>query len=54
MTLKKGQTVVRVLDNFSEKYGDAKGYRKLKLPSSGTLLAENDIKAQQLKIDQDN
>ena len=54
MTLKKGQTVVRALDNFSEKYGDAKGYRKLKLPSSGTLLAENDIKAQQLKIDQDN
>ena len=54
MTLKKGQTVVRVLDNFSEKYGDAKGYRKLKLPSSGTLLNENDIKAQQLKIDQDN
>ena len=54
MTLKKGQTVVRVLDNFSEKYGDAKGYRKIKLPSSGTLLTENDIKAQQLKIDQDN
>lgn len=54
MTLKKGQTVVRVLDNFSEKYGDAKGYRKLKLPSSGMLLTENDIKAQQLKIDQDN
>lgn len=54
MTLKKGQTVVRALDNFSEKYGDAKGYRKLKLPSSGTLLTENDIKAQQLKIDQDN
>lgn len=51
-SLKKGQTVVSASADFAEKYGDIKGYRKLKLPSAGTLLAEKDITVQQLKIDE--
>ena len=52
LSLKKGQKVVEAITNFTEKYGDTKGYRKVKLPSTGTLLAEKDINAQQLKIDE--
>ena len=44
MTLKKGSKVTAVLSDFSEKAEDAKGYRKYKLPATGTLLAEKDIK----------
>lgn len=51
LSLKKGQKVVSAIKDFADKYGDAKGYRKIKLPSSGTLLAEKDIHAQQLKIE---
>ncbi len=54
MTLKKGQTVTRAITDFEEKFGDTKGYRKLKLPSSGTLLPGTDIASTQLKIDTDN
>jgi DNA gyrase subunit A len=50
MTLKKGSTVTSVLSDFSEKAEDTKGYRKYKLPATGTLLAEKDIKKQQLKF----
>ena len=52
LSLKKGQKVVEAITDFAEKYGDTKGYRKVKLPSSGTLLAEKDIHAQQLKIEE--
>ncbi len=54
MTLKKGQTVTRAITDFEEKFDDTKGYRKLKLPSSGTLLPGTDIASTQLKIDTDN
>lgn len=52
ITLKKGQRVVAALRDFAEKYGDAKGYRKYKLPATGVLLADKDINAQQIKLDE--
>lgn len=51
MTMKKGQKLVRCLKDFEETYENAKGYRKLKIPASGQLLAEKDLRVQQLKID---
>ena len=51
MTLKKGQTVVDCTDRFEDKYADTKGYRKLKIPATGTILNEKDIRVQQLRID---
>lgn len=51
MTLKKGQILTEVLQDFDQKYDTSKGYRKLKIPALGQLLAEEDLKAQQLKID---
>ena len=52
LSLKKGQKVVSAITNFEEKYSDTKGYRKIKFPSPGTLLAEKDINVQQLKIEE--
>ena len=49
MTLKKGQTLVECSDKIDESY--AKGYRKLKIPASGQLIADKDITKQQLSID---
>ena len=51
MTLKKGQHIVDCCRNFEEKYQNSKGYKKLKIPASGTLLSEKDINVQQLKIE---
>ena len=51
MTLKKGQRIVDCLKDFETKYENTKGYRKLKIPATGQLLSEKDIKIQQLKID---
>ena len=51
MTLKNGQKLVDCRKDFESIYEDTKGYRKLKIPASGQLLNEKDIKAQQLRID---
>ncbi len=51
MTLKKGQKLTRALSNFESIYENTKGYRKLKIPASGQLLAEKDIRKQQITID---
>ena len=51
INLKSGQKVAVATADFAEKYGDGKGYRKLKLPATGVLLVERDINAQQIKID---
>ena len=48
MTLKKDQRVTGA-SLLADK--DDKGYRKLKLPATGTLLADKDIKNMQLKFD---
>ncbi len=50
MSIKKGQKIVKCVSDL-EKYENLKGYRKLKIPASGQLLAEKDIMAAQLKID---
>ena len=49
MTLKKGQKVVSATVDLADQ--DDKGYRKYKLPATGTLLAEKDIRAMQLTIE---
>lgn len=51
MTLKKNQTVVSAISNFDSTSENTKGYRKLKLPASGSLLSEKDIKNRQVSID---
>ncbi len=51
MTLKKGEELKQALQSFDEKYDDLKGYRKLKIPATGQLLADEDRKVLQLKID---
>ena len=51
MTMKKGQELVSALSDFAEKYDTSKGYRKLKIPAAGQMLAEEDLRVQQLKID---
>ncbi len=51
MTMKKGQKLVRAISNFDDVYENAKGYRKLKIPASGQVLAEKDIHKQQITID---
>ena len=51
MTLKKGQTLVSCTNKIDESYDSAKGYRKLKIPATGQLIAEKDIIKQQISID---
>lgn len=50
MTLKKGQKLVKCLDKLDE-YENLKGYRKLKIPATGQVLAEKDIEYNQLTIE---
>ena len=49
MTMKKGQKLISATDRL-EAYENAKGYRKLKIPATGVLLADQDLSALQLKI----
>ena len=51
MTMKKGQKIIDCCADFDAKYGDTKGYRKLKIPASGQALNITDRKFQQMKID---
>ncbi len=51
MTLKKGHRITDCRRDFEAMYENTKGYRKLKIPASGTVLNEKDIKKQQLSID---
>ncbi len=50
MTLKKEQKLRAVYSDFTERFEDTKGYKKIKIPAPGTLLSEKDIDKQQLKI----
>ena len=45
------KAVKEALSNFTEVYGDPKGYRKYKLPATGVLLNEKNIDAMQLSMD---
>jgi hypothetical protein len=51
MTLKKGQKVVSAISDFEDNGDNTKGYRKLKLPASGSLMSSKDIKNRQMSID---
>ena len=51
MSLKKGTVLKECTQSFDPYYDTAKGYRKLKIPAAGQLLAEKDIMKQQLKFD---
>ena len=51
MSVKKGHKIKEALVNFGDRYEDTKGYKKIKLPAAGTLLADKDIKKMQLKFE---
>ena len=51
MTVKKNNKLVSAISDFESVYENTKGYRKLKLPATGTLLSEKDIKNQQISIE---
>ncbi len=51
MTMKKGQELRSAVQNIDAKYDSLKGYRKLKIPASGQLLADDDLKVLQLTIE---
>ena len=48
---RREKAVKEALSNFTEVYGDPKGYRKYKLPATGVLLNEKNIDAMQLSMD---
>lgn len=49
MTMKKGGKLIHATDKIPEAY--AKGYKKLKIPASGTLIPDSDLASLQLSID---
>ena len=51
MTLKKNNKLTAAISDFESMYENTKGYRKLKLPATGTLLSEKDINKQQMSIE---
>ena len=51
ITLKKGDKVRLVCTDFESRFENTKGYKKIKIPATGTLLAEKDINVQQLTIE---
>ena len=51
INLKKGDTVKLVCTDYETRFENTKGYKKIKIPATGVLLAEKDITAQQLKIE---
>ncbi len=50
MTLKKNQKLVSAVSDFKDNGDNTKGYRKLKLPATGVLLADKDILKNQISI----
>ena len=48
---RKEKAIVSALSNFTELYGDPKGYRKYKLPATGVLLNDKNVEAMQLSMD---
>jgi DNA gyrase subunit A len=52
MTMKKNNKLLYATDNIPEAY--SKGYKKLKIPASGTTIPDSDLSALQLSFDTDN
>jgi hypothetical protein len=48
---RKEKKLVAALSNFTDVYGDPKGYRKYKLPATGVLLNDKNVEAMQLTMD---
>ena len=48
---RKEKKVAAAISNFTDVYGDPKGYRKYKLPATGVLLDEKNVEAMQLSMD---
>ena len=48
---KKEKRVTEALTDFTQRFGDAKGYRKYKIPAAGVLLNEKNIDTMQLSMD---
>ncbi|MBQ8339342.1 MAG: topoisomerase IV [Clostridia bacterium] len=52
MTLgRREKRVVEALTNYTDRFGDSKGYRKIKLPATGVLLNEKNLDAMQISMD---
>ena len=51
ITLKKGDSVRLVCTDYETRFENTKGYKKIKIPAVGVLIAEKDINARQLKIE---
>jgi DNA gyrase subunit A len=52
MTMKKNNKLLYATDKIPEAY--SKGYKKLKIPASGTTIPDSDLSALQLSFDTDN
>ena len=51
MNLKKKQKITQVIKDYEAKYPEANAnYRKLKIPATGVLMLEKDIRSKQIKI----
>ena len=48
---RKENAVVRALSNFTDIYGEPKGYRKYKLPATGVVLSDKSVEGMQLSMD---
>lgn len=51
VTLRSDATVSTVMRDFSDKFENTKGYKKIKIPATPVLLVEKDIEKMQLKLD---
>jgi len=49
-TMKETQKIIKVIVGFSGKSGSGKSYRKIKIPSSGSVYDDYDITANQIKL----
>lgn len=52
MTIKNKQKIVKAISDFDNTSEATKGYRKIKLPATGVLLNDKDIKNRQISIDE--
>ena len=51
MNLKKDQKITQVIKNYEARYPEANShYRKLKIPATGVLMIEKDLRHKQIKI----
>ena len=51
VTLRSDAKVSTVMRDFTDKFENTKGYKKIKIPATPVLLVEKDIEKMQLKLD---